>query len=298
MGRPRKRQRDDKAPPQLPALQSFTETGDSSLWQPFDDDHSLQLLDPILVETTSTAQESNHIESAQSIPWSIDLIDYTATPVQFNSLSPAIGTCNCLVVVTSALQSLRAMTSFHFPSSMGYLRNVLNSLSSVVDCPLCPMERSTGLQNNMLMQTALMSITERFQALLMGLEQEYQRMEVENIRPQIRMGDPKVHLSMHTGTLDCPMGFTLTVDPIQWKELARKALMSLVRGPGPGENTLAEITARLETRQQGWHSDPRCEFLMPHAETGPSWPPVSNHEELPRCVANIRQLKKQVEMLV
>lgn len=298
MGRPRKRQRDNETSPENSTLHSSIEGEEPSLWPSLDDAQSLQLLDPVLDHSLSNVHGSNRVEAPQSIiPWSTNLIDYLATPIQYDNLStPTNNTCNCLLVVTSALQSLRALTSFHFPSSMGYLRNVLNSLSSVVDCPSCPTERATGLQNNMLMQTALMSITERFQALLVGLEHEYQRMEDENVRPQIRMGDPNVNLSMHTGTLDCPMGFTLTVDPIQWKDLARKALMSLVRGPG--ENTLAEITARLETRQHMWHVDPTCESLIHHTGNNPSWPPGKDDNDPPRCVASVRQLKKQVEMLV
>jgi hypothetical protein len=239
-----------------------------------------------------------------SIPWALDeisFLSYVNSPVCIPQPAPAqpldhsnLTTCNCIATTSSALQLLQSLTTFHFPSSLGYLRNILSSLTPVVDCPLCPQQRSTALQNIMLLQTTLTSIAERFQGLLSGLEDEYRRLESSGERPQLRIADPSVDISLHSGTADCPMGFTLAIDPSQWRELARKSLMSLINGPG---STFKELIKGIEERQQNWHADLAKQQWGAHENGGYCWRPPQDTQEGPRCVANLRHILSQIESI-
>jgi hypothetical protein len=182
--------------------------------------------------------------SITSIPWSLD----TSTLTSENQSQPEL--CTCVMTVASALLSLQSLTTFRFPSSLGSLRNVINSLKSVTECTICPQQSSTLLQNSLLLKTSFVCIVERFQALMAGLDEEYTRLVEANEKPQLRMGDPTVPFSSHTGTLDCPHGFTASLEPQQWKAIAKKSLTDLIKGP---VDTLESLTKSIEGRSDGWH---------------------------------------------
>jgi hypothetical protein len=278
MGRPRKRPRgsDDIAIPTSPANVLASNS----------------TLDPFIYEGT-----------ASSIPWTLDqtsFLSYVNPSVDIAQSTPAqppvqSNVCSCIVTTSSALHILQGLITFHFPSSLGNLRNIISSLASVVDCPVCPQRRATALQNNLLLQTTLSSIAERFQGLLAGLEDEYQRLQSSGERPELRFADPLIDFSLHTGTVECPMGFTLALDPGQWRELAHKSLMSLISGPG---GTVKELINCIEKRQQRWHAEPSLQLWREHESGGSCWRPLHEGEDVPQCVANLRHILRQIELMV
>jgi hypothetical protein len=302
MGRPRKRQRGESnnEAPETPESMDQPVTAintniDSSnvelnpIWPDLD-------LGNIDQSFAMSFDPSIYTGWSQAIPWSMDQLSFVSNahdPVSTTLPSDQQTTCNCLVTTLSALQTLQGLTKFHFPSSMGNLRNTIASLTSVVNCAVCPKQRVTAFQNSLLLQTTLTCIGERFHGLVAGLNEEHDRLVASGERPQLRIGDPNSDLSLHTGRPDCPMGFNLSIDPVQWKTLAQNCLISLVKGPG---SSITELIEAIETRQRKWHSDPMSESLREHNGAGPCFA-AETDENVPQCVANLRGLLQEIESL-
>jgi hypothetical protein len=243
---------------------------------------------------------------SHSIPWSFDqtaVLSYL--PQQCDQVAPSTLqtqsqtdtdiSCNCISITSSALQMLSSLTTFHFPSSLGYLRNILSSLSSVISCNVCPQSRAKALQNALLLQTTFASLVERFQGLLVGLDVEHQRLVEAGTRPSLRIADPSVNLSLHTGTPDCPMGFTLEIEPKQWRDLAHKSLMSLLKGSG--SNTLLELVRAGQKRQAEWHVSKDAPWMKGSPKERDGWMQTIDERQEPQCVVNLGQILKQVELM-
>jgi hypothetical protein len=298
MGRPRNRQREYNAPETPESMDQQVTTTNSC------DDSSRMEINSVWPDLDLGIDQSLPVSFdpsvytgwSESIPWSMDQLSLVSTGSQ--SISAALpseqhATCNCLVTTLSALQTLQILTKFHFPSSMGNLRNTITSLTSVVNCTICPQQRVTAFQNSLLLQTTLTCIAERFHGLVAGLNEEYGRLVASGERPQLRIGDPNGDMSLHTGQPDCPMGFNISIDPLQWKGLAQKCLMSLIKGPG---NSLVELTDAIEARQQNWHSNPMAQSLRDHNSAGPCFP-GHTEEGVPQCITNLRRLLQEIESL-
>ncbi|KAL8875736.1 MAG: hypothetical protein Q9198_005944 [Flavoplaca austrocitrina] len=59
-----------------------------------------------------------------------------------------------------------------------------------------------------------------------------------------------VHL--HTGTKDCPMGFTIELDPEEWVAMARKVLKQDIYGNSQNVDCLISVLEELEQGHQAW----------------------------------------------
>jgi len=302
MGRPKKRLREE----------SSTTLGPDSTSNSLDISSNIEAFDmPNISAASSARKHYQDISMIPPIPWSLNtasecvpaMVDTTfaamdATPATMNSLSnlstlPYMEptTCSCITITSLAMQTMQTMTTFHFPSSLGGLRNIMSSLSTVIHCPICPTQQATTLQNNLLLQTTLACLAERFQGLLFGLEQEYQRLIMENKRPQIRIGDPTIPLAYHIGSPDCPQGFNVSLEPEQWKQMARKELMTLLKGP---ENSLAQLIRDILERQVKWHADPNSNVV--HMKQSSST--TSNGGKDPNnCIVNLGEILNQIDKI-
>jgi len=265
------------------------------------------------VSAAMPPQHYQDVSMIPPIPWSLDTTN-ACTPAIIDTTFPQIDatladidimstlttstppsymkttTCNCIAITSLALETLQSMTAFHFPSSLGGLRNIMSSLSTVIDCSVCPTQRTTSLQNSLLLQTTLSCLAEKFQGLLFGLEQEYQRLIRENERPKIRVGDPTVPMALHSGSPECYQGFNISLEPDQWKQMARKELMTLLKGP---DHSLAQLIRGIQQRQIKWHADPNSNVIhMKH----PSATSTGNGDT-PNCVVNLGEILNQIDKM-
>jgi hypothetical protein len=305
MGRPRKRKRtgqaEDDHPAEVdpaevdPALQvSWVDPTPTSLNDDFllfpgphvDPWLDFPTADYSITTTTFDADPTHH----QPAPEPTCLTTAHSTIASFPDMQPGTTTCDCLATMIIILQSLRPMTTFQFPSSVGHLRNAVTKLSPVIECSVCPKECGTGMQNIMLLHTVLSSLTGRFHHLLQSLDTEAQRVVRAGEIKQLRVADPSDMAPMHTGTPDCPMGINISVDGNQWRDIARGALRTLVHGPG---STMESLLENLRRRQELWHSDPAMTDM---------WRPyckglVGDGRQQGGCISNIIGVQKQIEQL-
>jgi hypothetical protein len=155
------------------------------------------------------------------------------------------------------LSSLQAQAEFNFPEVLPKLRSALATTTNVLKCEECPRQVTTAMQNVMLLTTLLTSVTDCYQKLISSIEVEAERVKESGETKNFRMGDnapERMHL--HTGTLDCPMGFDIELDGEEWRKLARKVVKADLEGSRSGTSSIMGLTDMLTERQKQWHSDP------------------------------------------
>jgi hypothetical protein len=154
------------------------------------------------------------------------------------------------------LSELQSVPTFHFPQVVIPLRKAMGILSDLIHCPQCPNDNFSAIQNIASIVSLCKAIIERFNKVLMTIDAEAKRLEQTGEKKPYRIGDntPELH-HLHTGTLDCPMGFNIEIGAQDWKRLAKMALKTEVYGHGSNARPLLQLIKEAEERQQRWHDD-------------------------------------------
>jgi len=153
------------------------------------------------------------------------------------------------------------------------------------------------MQNIMLLTTLLTSITDCYRKLLTAIDTEAKRSADAGEKKKFRMGDnspEKMHL--HTGTLDCPMGFDIDLDSHEWRTVARKVVKADVVGSGqPSPSTVLGLADMLEERQHRWHHDPMTlEMRTLFSKNGTRCEPREGEFS---CLKMVGMIRRHVELL-
>lgn len=107
----------------------------------------------------------------------------------------------------------------------------------------------------MTLSALLTAIAERFHKALRAIDEEAARLEQAGLTKEYRMGDMSVEtLHLHTGELDCPMGFEIELAAEEWRKLAKKVIKAEVLGKGKAPNPLISLVEQMEQRQTEWHT--------------------------------------------
>ncbi|KAL9078436.1 MAG: hypothetical protein Q9157_002625 [Trypethelium eluteriae] len=164
----------------------------------------------------------------------------------------------------------------------------------VLTCEECPKDFSTASQNLHMTCALLGTIGNGFRQLLKGIDQEAAFAEARGEKKALRVGDMNVANShLHTGTLDCPMGFNVEIAASEWRELARKAVIASFNGMN-GATGLMDIVQKLEERQRARHFSSDVEHYQPSG----SHHTAGNSEcEDPICVKMVTQTRQVIEVL-
>ncbi|KAF3043443.1 hypothetical protein E8E12_008020 [Didymella heteroderae] len=172
----------------------------------------------------------------------------------------AMGPCTCLSLTYLTLTDLQTVPTFSFPQVIIPLRKAMTSISSLTHCPICPLDPFSAIQNVSSIVSLFKAIVERFSKVLHEIDRECERLRTTGGKKPYRIGDNNPHLAhLHTGTLDCPMGFNVELEPDVWRTLVKTALKGEVEGGGSNPTPLKQLVEQAEARQRKWHSDK--EFL-------------------------------------
>ena len=162
--------------------------------------------------------------------------------------------CTCLSIMYLTLTELQTLSSFSFPAVVPPLRQAMSTASSIIHCDKCPKGTFSAIQNVQSLSALLAAIGERFHRVLFDIESEADRLERTGEKKPFRVGDNNPALQhLHTGTLDCPMGFNIQLEPKDWKALAKKALQTEVLGGGSNSTPFTTLLDQFEERQHRWH---------------------------------------------
>ncbi|KAH6839122.1 hypothetical protein B0T12DRAFT_490293 [Alternaria alternata] len=291
MGRPRKRMREDEAdePTEIPAVvrdEHVDVWNDFSGMPDFTDLDSL-LSPPLLQDVQSSdGSAGNEIITPQHHDLSLQdqfqvpsgcndtyTLDTTVDPLLWNlapdiqpdiqpigshhtfSDQPTTGQCSCLTTTWLTLTELQAVVTFHFPQVVLPLRKAMTSLSELIHCNQCPRESYSAIQNVQSIVSVMKAVVERFNKVLIEVDREALRLEETGQKKPYRIGDNNPALQhLHTGTLDCPMGFNIEIEGKDWKKLVKTALKTEVYGGGSNPRPLLDLVKESEARQESWHT--------------------------------------------
>lgn len=171
-----------------------------------------------------------------------------------------MGPCTCLSLTYLTLTDLQTVPTFSFPQVIIPLRKAMTTVSSLIKCPVCPLDPFSAIQNVSSIVSLFKAIVERFSKVLHEVNLEATRLTQSGQKKPYRIGDNNPALShLHTGTIDCPMGFNIELEPEVWKKLVKTALKTEMYGGGSNSTPLKLLLKETEERQQRWHNDP--EFL-------------------------------------
>jgi hypothetical protein len=132
----------------------------------------------------------------------------------------------------------------------------MSALSDLIHCPHCPKESFSAIQNVQSIVAVFKAVVERFNKVLLEVDREATRLEDAGQKKPYRIGDNNPALfHLHTGTLDCPMGFNIELEPRDWRRLVKTALKTEVYGGGSNTRPLLDLVKESEGRQERWHSD-------------------------------------------
>ncbi|KAH5283190.1 hypothetical protein HBI72_002650 [Parastagonospora nodorum] len=164
--------------------------------------------------------------------------------------------CTCLAAMYLTISELQSVQSFHFPQVVIPLRKAMGVLSDLIHCPQCPKDNFSAIQNVASIAALCKAIVERFNKVLLVIDAEAERLEQTGEKKPYRIGDNSAALQrLHTGTLDCPLGFDIEIGAQDYKRIAKMALKTEVYGNGSNPRPLLQLIKEAEDRQQRWHED-------------------------------------------
>lgn len=167
-----------------------------------------------------------------------------------------IAPCTCLSLMYLTLTELQSVSSFSFPQVIIPLRKAMSALSDLIHCPHCPNEMFSAIQNIQSIVALFKAIVERFSKVLLEVDAEASRLEQGGQKKPYRIGDNNPALfHLHTGTLDCPMGFNIDLEPKDWRRIVKTALRTEIYGGGSSQRPLMDLLKEIELRQEKWHQE-------------------------------------------
>jgi hypothetical protein len=136
------------------------------------------------------------------------------------------------------------------------LRKATTSISDLIHCDQCPKEPFSAIQNVQSIVSLFKAVVERFNKVLQGVDAEASELERTGQKKPYRIGDNNPALfHLHTGTLDCPMGFNIELEAKDWRRVVKTALKTEVYGGGSNFRPLLDLVKESEIRQEGWHKN-------------------------------------------
>jgi len=198
----------------------------------------------------------------------MDPIDPSLWQVQPNDASPNtqsshtpdqpdMDPCSCLSAMYLTVTDLQSINNFTFPAVVPRLRHALTTASNIVNCPKCPSDTFSAIQNIQCLNSLLSALGQRFHNVLAEIDAEARRCESTGTKKSFRIGDNNPeNMHLHTGSPDCPMSYNVELEPKEWKRLAKKMLRTEVEGGGSNPTPLMAVIEQLESRQVIWHQNP------------------------------------------
>ena len=159
------------------------------------------------------------------------------------------------------------------------------------------MDVFSAIQNIQSSNALIMAIVERFHKVLAGIDAEATRLEQAGEKKPFRVGDNSPeNMHLHTGRLDCPMGYDLELEPQDWRRLAKQMLRTEVLGGGHNSTPLIKIVEDLEARQRMWHAD-KSVHLEERIRLFGTENTCRNHDEDALCLRMAAQIRIMIDKM-
>lgn len=214
--------------------------------------------------TTSEINNQTPNASQPTVPLDIQITN--TTPSHIHTRSPhlysphctgatSIPKCSCMPNLHMSLSSFQTLPAPSFPLTLSLLRNAMSLARSVLHCRECIKTHVSAFQNIMLLCTLLSLVVHEFARLVTSIEKRGSKEGKIPLRIEEVKSAETMHL--HTGRLDCPMGYNILLDGAEWIKIAREAVRDAVHGSESG--SLEKLLGELVQRQNEWHACPEAE---------------------------------------
>ncbi|KAL8814242.1 MAG: hypothetical protein Q9223_006521 [Gallowayella weberi] len=216
--------------------------------------------------------------------------EFASIPPDIHNAVPLGASCSCLDQLHSVLQSFRSLPPASFPASRGPLTKGTNLARAVIRCPLCPLDFPSALQTSMLLTTLIRLIVHGYSTLI----EHIQTQAAEGQKITYRVGDFSLsNAHLHTGGLDCPMGFNVELEPAEWAAMVKKVLKQDLYGNSQNIDCLTGVIEEFEQRQQTWHV-----MQLPFSEPNLTGASRSNqpHELFLQLIRHMRSMVDALEV--
>ena len=265
MGRPRKRRREadhDQGPSRVdvnetsntlrPDVTGATSTLDEIDWCELDGPLASEQYEDF-GGTDQDLQTTPDFPSSQSLVES-QALEHTSLHNVFDDSSGEAATCSCLPTMYLATSKMTTDSVKGFPAGLVPIREAMQTAADMLVCSRCSNSLDTFRQNFLLLNTLLQAVITRFRGLFHEIDAEYDRVRSAGQRKAFRIGDSSPGLMhLHTGRPDCPLGFTIELEPVEWQSLAYRVVKSNIYQQDDGRQTVESLVSGVESRQISWH---------------------------------------------
>ncbi|KAM5362223.1 hypothetical protein ACJZ2D_012663 [Fusarium nematophilum] len=213
-------------------------------------------------------------------------------------------TCACLASLYLSLEEVRKLDGLPFTARLSLLRHLTSTAAGIIQCQVCPTKFLWAMQNAQLLNTLIISIAEGYKKIVKSVEDETQRAREANESKLLFIsegGDSNRHDEANSSsgsgsgnTSHDPSGFPLTLDPLDWQGIAKKAIKAEIFGsPHSMSTSFTTMLQLMEERQQGWHSG----ALPVTAGIGCRMPHQMKDKD-PHCVSLVKHTRGMVSHLL
>jgi hypothetical protein len=87
------------------------------------------------------------------------------------------------------ISDLQSLTNLSFPAVIPHLRHAMSTATEIINCPRCPQNTFSSIQNVQSVNNVLTALAERFHKVLHTIDKEAQALQAEGKKKPFRMGD-------------------------------------------------------------------------------------------------------------
>ncbi|KAF4458468.1 hypothetical protein FALBO_14794 [Fusarium albosuccineum] len=205
-------------------------------------------------------------------------------------------TCACLANLYLSLEEVRKADDMQFAARLSLLRHLTGTAAGIIQCQVCPTKFLWAMQNAQLLNTLLISIAEEYKKIVKAVEDETHRAQEakESKLLFISEGANLDQPPTDTNALPDPSGLPLSLDPLDWQNIAKRAIKSELFGsPHSLSTSFTHMLQLMEERQEGWHSG-----TLPVTKGIGCRLPHQMKDKDPHCVSIVKHTRGMVSHLL
>ncbi|ENH70499.1 hypothetical protein FOC1_g10012429 [Fusarium oxysporum f. sp. cubense race 1] len=204
---------------------------------------------------------------------------------------PGQQTCACLASLYLSLEEVRKADDLPFTARLSVLRHLTTTAAGIIQCQVCPTKFLWAMQNAQLLNTLIISLAEGYKKIVKSVEDETKRAQDARESKELYISEGQ---KLEATSQNDALGFSLSLDPRDWKSIANKAIKSELFGtPHSSSMSFVAMLQLMEDRQNFWHSGtshvpPGIGHRLAH----------QMHDKDPHCVSVVKHTRDMISHLL
>ncbi|KAJ4033018.1 hypothetical protein NW758_15326 [Fusarium oxysporum] len=204
---------------------------------------------------------------------------------------PGQQTCACLASLYLSLEEVRKADDLPFTARLSVLRHLTTTAAGIIQCQVCPTKFLWAMQNAQLLNTLIISLAEGYKKIVKSVEDETKRAQDARESKELYISEGQ---KLEAPSQNDALGFSLSLDPRDWKSIANKAIKSELFGTSHSSSmSFVAMLQLMEDRQNLWHSGtshvpPGIGHRLAH----------QMHDKDPHCVSVVKHTRDMISHLL